>query len=134
MAFRVLIVDDSPALRGFVRRVLEISGLETSAVFEAADGMEALETLSREWVDVILTDINMPRMDGEEFVTQLTKSARLAAVPVIVITTDGTEVRQEHLRALGVRGYLAKPFTPEDLKDEVERVMEASGTCQFYTF
>src|SRR5580704_1771533 len=110
MSFRVLIVDDSPAMRGFVRRVLDFSGLEVGAVFEAGNGLEALDLLSREWVDVILTDINMPQMDGETLVATLAQSASLASVPVIVISTDATTTRMDHLRALGVRGYLAKPF------------------------
>ena len=128
MAFRVLIVDDSPAMRGFVRRVLGICGLETSAVFEAGDGVEALETLSREWVDVILTDINMPRMDGETLVARLSQNEAFGAVPVIVISTDATAARVQHLLDMGVRGYLAKPFTPEALREEIERVLEGE-TC-----
>jgi two-component system chemotaxis response regulator CheY len=126
MSFRVLIVDDSPAMRGFIRRVLDSSGLEIGAVFDAGDGLEALELLAREWVDVILTDINMPRMDGEAFVASLAQSPAYAAVPVIVISTDATTVRRQNLLALGVRGYLAKPFTPEMLREEIERVMEAA--------
>lgn len=125
MSFRVLIVDDSPAMRGFVRRVLDVSGLDLGAVFEAGDGLEALDLMSREWVDVILTDINMPHMDGETFVTKLTQSEAYASVPVIVISTDATTARMEHMLALGVHGYLAKPFAPEDLREEIERVMEA---------
>ena len=66
MAYRVLITDDSPAMRSFVRRVIELSGFELSACFEAGDGAEALAVLKNEWVDAILTDINMPGVDGEE--------------------------------------------------------------------
>jgi two-component system chemotaxis response regulator CheY len=127
MSFRVLIVDDSPAMRGFVHRVLDASGLEVGVVFEAGDGMEALDLLAREWVDVILTDINMPRMDGAALVSRLAQSPAYAAVPVIVVSTDATSARRENLFALGVRGYLAKPFTPEMLREEIEKVME--GAC-----
>ena len=126
MSFRVLIVDDSPAMRGLVRRVLDSSGLELGGRLEAGDGLEALELLSREWVDVILTDINMPRMDGETFVVKLSESPAYAAVPVIVISTDATAIRRQNLLALGVRGYLAKPFTPEMLREEIQIVMEAA--------
>lgn len=125
MSFRALIVDDSPAMRGFVRRVLDASGLELGAVFEAADGVEALDLLAREWVDVILTDINMPRMDGETLVAKLAQSPAHAAVPVIVVSTDSTAARREQFLSRGVRGYLAKPFTPEMLREEIEKVMEA---------
>lgn len=123
MAFRVLIVDDSPAMRVFIRRVIKLSGLETTAVLEAGDGEEALALLDGEWVDVILTDINMPRMDGEEFVRRLAASGLTATIPVIVVSTDGTAVRMDHLMALGARGYVVKPFTPEALREEIERVI-----------
>jgi two-component system chemotaxis response regulator CheY len=123
MAFRVLVVDDSPVMRAFVRRVLDVSGLDVGAVFEAGDGVEALELLDREWVDVILTDINMPNMDGEEFVKELVH--REVSAPVIVVSTDGTSARNEHLRALGICGYLAKPFLPEALRREIESAVGA---------
>ncbi len=126
MPFRVLIVDDSPSMRTFIRRVLDLSGIEISAHWEAADGIEALAVLEREWVDVILTDINMPRMNGEEFVRQLGASGVLKTVPVIVISTDATTARRAHLTALGAHGYLAKPFRPEELREEIERVTEVA--------
>jgi two-component system chemotaxis response regulator CheY len=128
MSFRVLIVDDSPSMRNMIRRVITLSGLDAGAYLEAGDGLEALEILSREWVDVILTDINMPRMDGEQFVRQLSESGITKTVPVIVVSTDATTLRRKHLDALGAKGYLTKPFLPEALRDEIERVMGvASG-------
>jgi two-component system chemotaxis response regulator CheY len=123
MSFRVLVIDDSPAMRTLIRRVIEVSGLEASAVLEAGDGQEALELLEREWVDVILTDINMPRMNGEEFVRRLAESGLTRSIPIIVVSTDATEVRREHLLALGIRGYLVKPFQPEELKEQIERAL-----------
>jgi two-component system chemotaxis response regulator CheY len=123
MAFRVLVIDDSPAMRSLIRRVIQVSGLEAGAVLEAGDGQEALELLEREWVDVILTDINMPRMNGEEFVRRAAASRLTRGIPVIVISTDATAVRQEHLQALGVRGYLVKPFQPEELQEQIERAL-----------
>jgi len=123
MAFRVLIVDDSPVMRAFVRRVLGICGLDISEVFEAGDGQEALDLLGREWVDVVLTDINMPNMDGEEFVAKLAQKGLLALVTVIVVSTDATVSRMQHLQALGAHGYLSKPFQPESLRAEIEKAM-----------
>src|SRR6185369_17740321 len=93
MAYRVLIVDDSPAMRSFVRRVMLLSGFELSECFEAGDGSEALHLLRREWVDAILTDINMPGVDGEEFLRRLAEDEMLRSVPAIVISTDATENR-----------------------------------------
>ena len=90
MAYRVLITDDSPAMRSFVRRVIELSGFELSACFEAGDGAEALAVLKNEWVDAILTDINMPGVDGEEFLRRLAADELLCGIPAIVISTDAT--------------------------------------------
>ena len=123
MALRILTVDDSPAMRGFVRRVIELSGLDVTEVLEAGDGIAALRLLDKEWVDVILTDINMPNMGGEELVRRLAEAGVAAATPVIIVSTDGTETRKEQMRALGARGYVVKPFTPEELRNEVERVL-----------
>lgn len=122
MSFRVLIVDDSPSMRKMIRRVISMSGLDAETVFEAGDGIEALEIVEQEWVDVILTDINMPRMNGEELIRQLASRGITESVPVIVVSTDATTMRRENVASLGARGYIVKPFLPEALRDEVERV------------
>src|SRR5204863_407143 len=84
MAYRVLIADDSPVMRSFVRRVIELSGFELSECFEANNGEEALALLRTEWVDAILTDLNMPVTDGEEFIRRLAGQAlELGAVEVL---------------------------------------------------
>ena len=121
MAYRILIVDDSPVMRAFVRRVIALSGLEVSSCLEAANGLEALELLHGETVDAILTDINMPQMDGEEFMRQLSQNEKLRTIPAIVISTDATAKRTERMMALGARGYVAKPFLPETLRAELDR-------------
>jgi two-component system chemotaxis response regulator CheY len=123
MAYRVLITDDSPAMRSFVRRVIEVSGFELSDCFEAGDGEEALCLLRREWVDAILTDINMPGVDGEELLRRLAADELLRSVPVIVISTDATQNRIERLLSLGACGYVTKPFRPERLRAELERIL-----------
>lgn len=123
MAYRVLIVDDSPAMRSFVHRVICLSGFELSDCFEASNGQEALDLLGREWVDVILTDINMPGMDGEEFLRRLTKEEMLRSIPVVVVSTDATLKRIRRMMDLGARGYLTKPFLPESLRAELERTL-----------
>jgi two-component system, chemotaxis family, chemotaxis protein CheY len=123
LAFRILIVDDSPAMRAFVRRVLELSGFETGGCLEAADGNEALRVLESEWVDVVLTDINMPGMNGEELVATLDARELTRTLPVIVISTDATEARVQRMLSLGARGYVRKPFHPEELRTELERVL-----------
>jgi len=125
MAYRVLIADDSPAMRSFIRRVLGISGFDMSECFEAGNGEDALQVLEREWVDAILTDINMPGVDGEEFLRRLAASDLLRSIPAIVISTDATRQRIERLMALGARGYVTKPFSPETLRAELERTLGA---------
>jgi two-component system chemotaxis response regulator CheY len=123
MAFTVLIVDDSPAMRSFVKRVLDLSGFETGTCFEANNGKEALELLASEWVDVILTDINMPVMNGHEFVQVLAANEALHSIPIIVVSTDRTEDRVREMIALGAKGYIKKPFQPEELRAELEKVL-----------
>ncbi|MBV8833376.1 MAG: response regulator [Acidobacteriaceae bacterium] len=123
MAFTVLIVDDSPAMRSFVKRVLELSGFDMGVCHEAGNGQEALDLLSKEWVDVVLTDINMPVMNGQEFVQNLAADESLHAIPVIVVSTDRTEDRVRQMIALGAKGYVKKPFQPEELREELEKVL-----------
>jgi two-component system chemotaxis response regulator CheY len=123
MAYRVLIVDDSPAMRTFVRRVIDLSGFELSECFEASNGGEALDVLRTEWVDAILTDINMPGMDGQELLRRLSQDELLRSIPAIVISTDATAQRIASMVILGARGYVTKPFLPETLRAELERTL-----------
>jgi two-component system, chemotaxis family, chemotaxis protein CheY len=120
---RVLIADDSPAMRAVIRRVIELSGFEVDAFVEAADGSEALSLLRSQPVDVILTDINMPNVNGEQLLGLLHRDHSLRATPVIVISTDATENRIHRMLALGACGYITKPFYPEALRFELERVL-----------
>ncbi len=123
MALQILIVDDSPAMRSFIRRVVRLSGIEVDQYFEAANGAEALEQLAANSIDAVLTDINMPVMDGEEFVRRMRESAATKSTPVIVISTDATANRIHTMEALGAMGYLQKPFGPEQLRNELDRVL-----------
>jgi len=130
MAYNVLIVDDSPAMRSFVRRVLDSSGLAVGRCLEAGDGKEALGVLDREWVDVVLTDLNMPVMDGEQFVRCLGLNDSLRSIPVLVVSTDRTDGRVREMLSLGASGYVTKPFLPETLREELERVLSAGHACE----
>ncbi len=123
MAINVLIVDDSPAMRTVISRTLQLSGLELGTQFEAGNGEEALGVLREHWVDVILTDINMPGMNGEELVRAVEADELLKSVPVIVVSTDGTDARMHRLCSMGARGYLRKPFRPEMLRNEIWKVL-----------
>jgi two-component system chemotaxis response regulator CheY len=123
MPFSVMIVDDSPVMRGFIRRVLTLSGFEVSECLEASNGEEALAGLEGHSVDIILTDINMPKMNGEEFLRRLETDERLRSVPTLVISTDATKGRILKMLSLGAQGYMTKPFSPEELREELERVL-----------
>jgi two-component system chemotaxis response regulator CheY len=123
MPLRILIVDDSSVMRTFVRRVVQLSGLEVDCFFQAANGAEALAIIASEHVDAVLTDINMPVMDGEEFVRRLRTDESMRATPVIVISTDATTQRISAMLSLGASGYVQKPFGPEQLRAELERAL-----------
>ncbi|HLK19421.1 MAG TPA: response regulator [Bryobacteraceae bacterium] len=123
MPFSVMIVDDSAVMRGFIRRVLTLSGFAVGECLEASNGEEALARLEGQSVDVILTDINMPKMNGEELLRRLETDARLRSVPTLVISTDATKARILKMLSLGAQGYMTKPFSPEALREELERVL-----------
>ena len=121
MELHVLIVDDSPAMRSFIRRVLDLSGLEVGLCLEASNGEEALRLLEDNWVDAVLKDINMPQMDGEELLRRMSVHEVLRSIPVLVVSTDRTEGRIQKMLTLGAKGYVTKPFAPETLREELER-------------
>jgi len=123
MALQILIVDYSPAMRAFIRRVVKLSGMEVDCYFEAANGQEALQQLAIHPIDAVLTDINMPVMDGEEFVRKMREDGPFQSTPVIVISTDATTQRIHTMHELGAVGYLQKPFGPEQLRNELDRVL-----------
>src|SRR5450755_408665 len=99
VAFSVLIVDDSPSMRKFIRRVLLLTGLEIGECLDAGNGREALDLLKTNWVDIVLTDINMPTMNGEELMQQIAADPLLDSVPVLVISTDRSETRLHRMLA-----------------------------------
>jgi two-component system, chemotaxis family, chemotaxis protein CheY len=114
-----LIVDDSSVMRKIVERALRQAGVSLREVLEASSGIEALKLLEQKRVDLILSDINMPNMDGLEFLRQLRAQNLAPDVPVVMITTESSE---EHVRdaiAAGAQGYIRKPFTPDQVKDRI---------------
>jgi two-component system, chemotaxis family, chemotaxis protein CheY len=123
MAFQLMIVDDSPAMRAFIVRVIELSGLETGKCLQAANGQQALDMLRAHPVDIILTDVNMPVMNGEEFMRRLDQDELLRTIPVLVISTDGSDHRMRRMMALSAKGYLTKPFSPEVLRATMEQLL-----------
>lgn len=112
---RVMIVDDSPVMRSFVKRTLDIAGLPVSQYLEAGDGREALAVLESGSVDVVLTDINMPVLDGQGLIASMKADPRFRSIPIVVVSTDSTDQRVGELIRLGASGYIRKPFPPEKI-------------------
>ncbi|MBM4340031.1 MAG: response regulator [Deltaproteobacteria bacterium] len=126
MAYNVLIVDDSQTMRKVIRKTVTISGFEVGECWEAGNGQEALDILHSCWVDLILADLNMPVMNGLEMLRELKKDEIRGHIPVILITTEGSEKRLEEAYALGIKGYIQKPFHPEAIRDVLTRIMEGT--------
>lgn len=127
MSFNILVVDDSDTMRAVVRKTLGIAGVPLGALYQARNGLEGLEVLRKEWVDLVLTDINMPVMDGERMVEEMKSDADLRGIPVVIISTEGSTTRIESLKEKGISGYLRKPFAPQDLKRTVESLLGGEG-------
>lgn len=119
MAANVLIVDDSSAIRKILQRVLMQADLPIGDVFEAADGVEALNVLKQQRVGLILSDINMPNMDGLQLLGTLKGAPEHKDVPVVMITTEGAQAKVLEAVNLGALGYVRKPFTAEQIKEKL---------------
>ncbi len=115
----VLIVDDSAAIRKILRRVLQQAEVPLGEVYEAGDGAEAVERLKTAKVQLVLSDINMPNMDGLQLLSRMKAEEEWKAVPVIMITTEGSQAKVMEAVQLGARGYVRKPFTAEQIKEKL---------------
>ena len=123
---RTLIVDDSSVMRKIVERSLRQAGLDTMVVYEACNGAEGLDVLKSKNVDLILSDINMPSMDGLEFLRQIRAQELAPGVPVVMITTESSEEHVKQAILAGARGYIRKPFTAEQVKERVLPLVNAA--------
>ena len=119
----VLIVDDSSVMRKIVERSLRQAGIEIGQVYEAGSGLEALAVLNERKVHLVVCDINMPGMDGLEFVKQLPTVEKAKGVPVVMIRTEGSEGHVAQALSAGARGYIRKPFTPDQVKEHIVPVL-----------
>jgi two-component system chemotaxis response regulator CheY len=115
----VLIVDDSAAIRKILQRVLRQTDLPIGTIYEAGDGREALEALKTNGVGLILSDINMPNMDGLELLSQLKASETWMKVPVVMVSTEGSQAKVLEAVEKGAVGYVRKPFTAEQIKEKL---------------
>jgi len=118
----VLIVDDSAAIRKILQRVLRQTDLPFGEIREAGDGAEAVAILKDRSFGLILSDINMPEMDGLQLLARIREMDHLKGVPVIMITTEGGQGRVMEAVQLGASGYVRKPFTAEQIKEKLSVV------------
>ncbi len=127
MAISILIVDDSATMRGFIRRTLESTKLPLGELFEAGDGKEGLAKMKEHWVDLVMADLNMPDMTGVEMIEVMSKDTMLAAIPVIVVSSEGDQAVLHSLAQKGVKEFIRKPFHAGLLQEVVERVLSVAS-------
>jgi two-component system, chemotaxis family, chemotaxis protein CheY len=123
MAYNVLIVDDSLPMRAVMKKTLKASGFNVGNFFDAGNGKEALKVLRQDWVDLVITDYNMPDMNGFELLSQIKADEALKAIPVVVVTTEGSQQRVREFMEAGAADYIRKPFTPEEIRNKLGRIM-----------
>ncbi len=123
MSCNVLIVDDSPILRACIKKVVKLAGISEDNIFEAGNGEEALQVLETVWTDLVLLDLNMPVMNGEEFMIELKQRKDISDVAVVVVSTESNHDRLDRMKEMGAHDSLHKPFEPEDLCQLIHRVL-----------
>jgi two-component system chemotaxis response regulator CheY len=130
MSLNVLVVDDSSVMRSIITKTLRISGLPIGDVYQASNGLEGLDVLKNNWIDVALIDINMPEMNGIEMIDAIRRDEETASLPILVVSTESSETQIEALRKKGVE-FIHKPFAPEILREAVSRITGVSNDDGF---
>ena len=123
MALNILVVDDSETVRAVIAKTLELAGVSVNELHQASNGREALDILGDNWIDLVFADINMPVMSGIEMIEKMYKDGLLKTIPVIIVSTEGSATRIEHLKSKGIRAYVRKPFTPELIRKVVDDIV-----------
>jgi two-component system chemotaxis response regulator CheY len=123
MLANVLIVDDSATIRKMLARVLRQNEVIRGSIFEAGDGVQALEVLENHPVSLVLSDINMPNMDGLEFLKRMRAKGDWAKIPVVMITTEGSEETMLEAMQAGASAYVQKPFTANQIKEKLSSLL-----------
>lgn len=116
MSFNLLIVDDSSSMRSVVKKIVDLSGVGINQLLEAENGRRALEVLGDNWVDAVILDINMPEMNGLELLQRMSEDALLKNIPVVMMTTEASEAHVKTAFELGAKGFIRKPFLPEEVR------------------
>jgi two-component system chemotaxis response regulator CheY len=134
MSFNVLIVDDSNSMRAVIKKIINLSGFKIDQCLEAVNGKEALHVLGNSWVDVIISDINMPEMNGFQLLTALQNDEFLQSIPVIVVSTESREERIAEAFRLGARGFIKKPFLPGEIKRTLYEVIGVRDDGEYESY
>jgi two-component system chemotaxis response regulator CheY len=122
MAINVLVVDDSSVMRSMIIKTMNMSGLALGEVTQAANGKEALGLLKEKWVDLVVADINMPVMNGEEMINRMMEDPELKTIPILVISTEASQARIESLMSKGA-SFIKKPFSPELIRNTIVKIL-----------
>lgn len=126
MPYNILIVDDSKSMRQILKKILMLSGFSVGECLEAGNGQEALNMLETNWVDLILSDIHMPVLDGFGLLRALQEHHDWSDLPVVLVSTESNEDRIQEAIALGAKGYIRKPFKPEEIKSHLNGIIGES--------
>ncbi len=123
MTFSILLVDDSLPMRSVLKKTLKAAGYSDSEFHEAANGKEALDLVKGKWIDIVITDYNMPVMDGMEFVKELKKDDTFKDTPVVIVSTEASQSKIDEFMNQGATGYITKPFTPEAIRNTIKDIL-----------
>ena len=123
MPYNILIVDDSNPMRAVIKKVIKASGFDIGEFHEAGSGKEALHVLDEQWLDLVVSDYNMPEMNGLEMLKEMKKNEMWKDIPVIMVTTEGSNERIEEFINMGASAYIKKPFTPEQIRTQLNQLL-----------
>ncbi len=122
MSVNVLIVDDSAVMRSMIVKTLRLTGLPLGEIHQAANGQEGLAAINQNWIDLVIVDINMPVMNGEEMIDRMLENPEHKNIPIVVISTEGSKTRVGRLQDKGAR-FIHKPFSPEKIRDTIKDLL-----------
>lgn len=123
MEISILIVDDSSVMRLMIVKTIQLSGIPVREIYQAANGQEGLNTLNQRRIDLVIADINMPVMSGEEMIDKMCDDVNISNIPVIVVSSEGSEKRIDRLKSKGVK-FIQKPFSPEEIRNTINTIRE----------
>ncbi len=126
MALNILLVDDSNVVKAVLFKILSESSLPIDKIYDAANGAEALEVLESHRMDLVVADINMPVMDGVEMIEWMSADTRFNRIPVVVISTEGSSSRIDKLTTLGIKAYIRKPFSSDEIQTTFSDILGQS--------